>query len=245
MKKTLLYIFTSLCVLFSIQKTYAQAAIIALLFGDKVASEKFNISMELGGNFSQFSNVPDVNKFKLDLNFGIAGNIMLTEHWFVSPATYFISKRKLSLTNYSLSTGNIALDAQYMNRNAELQIDFIDVPILVYYQPKSIKWRFGLGPQVSFLKNSKITVEGDDGDFIQDYNNSINDIDYGVIGSVGYSIGEARKGKGLYLQARYYQGFSDMLLDVNNTNTNSYFSIHVSLPFITDELAQKNLKKKK
>ncbi len=223
----------------------AQAAIIALLFGDKVASEKFNISMELGGNFSQFSNVSDVDEFNLDLNFGIAGNIMLSKHWFVSPGAYFISRRKFGFDNYSLSTGNTALDAQYVNRKADFFMDFIDVPVLVYYQPSNIKWRFGLGPQVSFLKNSRITVEGDEGDFVQDYSDNVNNTDYGVIGSIGYSIGEARKGKGLYLQARYYQGFSDMLLEADGTNLNSYFSIHVSLPFITDELAEKNLKKKK
>jgi hypothetical protein len=222
----------------------AQAAIIAMLFGDQVASEKFNISMEIGGNFSRFTNVSDVDQFKLDLNFGIAGNLMLSEHWFLSPGAYFLSRRRFGYHKYFPNTGNPVLDAEFANSDAEFFMDFIDVPIMVYYQPSAEKWRFGLGPQVSFLKNSKITVEGDEGDFVQDYSDNINNTDFGILSSVGYSIGEARKGKGLYLQVRYYQGFSDLLLEVPDSNLSSYFSIHVSLPFITDELAEKNLKKK-
>lgn len=76
---------------------------------------------------------------------------------------------------------------------------------------------------------------------MHDYKSKVNDIDYGVLTSIGYSLGEARKGKGLYIQLRYYQGFTDVFEEATGSNKASYFSVHISLPFITDELAQKNL----
>ena len=244
MKKALLYTFTFAALFAISQKVSAQAAIIALLFGDQVASEKFNISMELGANFSQFSDVPNSDQFKPDINFGIAGNIMLSEHWFLSPTAYFLSRRRLALNSYFPNTGNTTLDQEFANSDAELMVDFIDIPVLLAYETGNKKWRFGLGPQFSILKKSEIVVFGSDGDLVLDYKSNISSTDYGVLGSIGYAVGEARAGKGLYVQVRYYQGFANLLQELPNNNLGSYLSVHVSLPFITDELAKKNLKKK-
>jgi hypothetical protein len=89
-----------------------------------------------------------------------------------------------------------------------------------------------------------LSFEGDNGEFIQDIKGDTNSIDYGVMASLGYALGKARKGKGLYVQARYYHGFEDVYNNNISTgsNTASYFAIHLSLPFITEELANKNLK---
>ena len=46
-----------------------QAAIVALLFGDQVASEKFNISMEAGGIFAHYANLPDTKRSRMGINF--------------------------------------------------------------------------------------------------------------------------------------------------------------------------------
>ena len=164
--KTILSV--SLLVLFlmnSVQKVNGQAAIIALIFGDKVATESFNISMELGASFSQYSNLANTQQNKFGLNFGIAGNIKLSKNWFLSPTVYFVSKRKLSADNFSLNTGNVELDQQFINKSADLGFSYIDVPILLAYQTNNNKFRFGVAPQVSFLQNSEIEkISGDEFD---------------------------------------------------------------------------------
>jgi hypothetical protein len=124
---------------------------------------------------------------------------------------------------------------------ANANLGYIDIPVLFWYELDKI--RIGLGPQVSFLTNSNLFFNGDDGDFTQDIKADTNSIDYGVMASLGYELGKARKGKGLFIQARYYHGFEDIYNNNISTgsNTASYFAIHFSLPFITDELANKNL----
>jgi hypothetical protein len=243
--KKITFLLTLLISLFgTIQQAHAQSAIIALIFGDKVASEKFNLSMELGVNFSQFSNLSNTEQYKSGLNFGIAGNIMLNENWFLSPTAYFISKRKLQLESFSLNSGNPDFDKDFVNKKADISLKYIDVPILLAYQTTNKKFRFGIAPQISFLTDSEIEIYGDSENLKRDYKYETNSIDYGVMFNIGYSLGEARKGKGIYLQLRYYHGFSDVFKDGLSLDMNrgSYFAIHISLPFITDELAEKNIK---
>ncbi len=198
--------------------------------------------MELGLNFSQFSNLSNTKQFQPGLNFGIAGNLMLSENWYLSPTVYFVSKRKLKAESFSLNSGDPNLDQEFIDKNADIFLSYIDVPILLAYQTNNKKFRFGIAPQISFLRKSDIEVFGDYGSFKQDYKSETNNIDYGLMASIGYSLGEARKGKGLYLQLRYYQGFTDVFKNAFSTKVNrgSYFSFHVSLPFITDELAKKH-----
>ncbi len=245
MKKNKLILVALFSLVGFVQKVNAQATIFALLFGDKVATENFNISLELGANFAQFSNLSNTKQNQVGINFGTAGNIMLSNNWYLTPAVYFVSKRSLKLTSFSLNTGNPNLDQEFMDKKATMFFNYIDIPILFAYQTNNKKFRFGMGPQVSFLTSSRIEVFGDDGSFTQDYKSETNSHDYGLLSSVGYLLGKARKGKGIHLQMRYYQGFTDVLKDSFSANTNrgSYLSFHISLPFITDELAEKNIGK--
>jgi hypothetical protein len=223
-----------------LQKSYSQAAILAIIFGDQVASEEFNLSLELGGNFSTVSNFTNMKRTN-ETNFGIGCNFKLSEHFYLSPSVFFLSKRKFKFTSYSLNTGNDNIDNEFMNKSGNGNFNYIDVPVLLWYEINKI--RLGLGPQVSFLTKSNLVFNGEYGDFTQDLKNNTNNLDYGIMASVGYEFGKARKGKGIFIQARYYQGFADVYNDQISPQSNqgSYFSFHVSLPFITDELANKNL----
>lgn len=242
-KIKILFLFTLLTFILGVQKTYSQAAILALIFGDKVASEEFNLSLELGFNFSTVSNFDDIKRTSAT-NFGLAGNFKLSERFYFSPTIYFLSKREFKFSSLSLDTGNDNIDNEYMNTSGSANLSYIDVPLIMWYQMNKI--RVGLGPQVSFLTSSNLVFKGDDGDFTQKIKDNTNSIDYGLMASLSYELGKARKGKGIFIQARYYQGFADIYDDQISTGSNkgSYFAIHFSLPFITDELAKKKLQTK-
>ncbi|WP_034062471.1 porin family protein [Lacinutrix jangbogonensis] len=240
MKKHLALLIT---LFFSVQTLTAQAAIFALLFGDKVASENFNISLEIGGAFSSYSDLDFNDNGKFGLNFGIGGNVKLSENWFVSPNIYFLAQRNTTFNNFSLATGDAGLDAQFSNTTAEIELNYIDIPILVTYQTNNKKYRFSLAPQVSLLQKSRAVYANEKGEFKQNVADYMEDVDYGMVVDFGYVLGKAHKGKGVYLHARYYYGFNNVFKDIvsTSTNRNSYFSLHLTLPFITDELANKNL----
>jgi hypothetical protein len=227
----------------TIQKSYGQAAILAIIFGDKVASEEFNLSLELGSNYSSVSNFEDIKRTN-ETNFGLGCNFKLSERFYFSPSVYFLSGRKFNFSSYSLNTGEENLDSEYMNTSGNASMNYIDLPAILWFQVNKI--RFGAGPQVSFLTQSELSFNGSEGEFIQDIKTNTNNIDYGLMGAISYELGKARKGKGIFIQARYYHGFADIYSDdiALKNNQLNYFSIHLSLPFITDELAKKNLELK-
>ncbi len=220
----------------------AQAALFALLFGDKVASERFNISLEIGATLLGYTNID--NKSNLGINFGIGGNLKLSENWYLSPNIYFLAKRNLRVDQFSLNTGNAGLDAQFMNVPLDITLNYIDVPIFISYQTNNKKYRFGLAPQFSFLQKSRGLFRNSNGEFSQNFDGYTEEIDYGLMADFGYILGKAHKGKGVHIHLRYYYGFTDILKDQLSTaqNRSNYLSLHLSLPFITDELAEKNLK---
>jgi len=220
-----------------------QAALFALIFGDKVASENFNISLEVGGTLPTYSNVANTDNSNLGINFGIGGNAKITDNWYISPQIYFLARRSLNLNSFSLNSGNQDLDAQFMNLPTQISINAIDIPILISYQTNNKKYRFSLAPQISFLQKSKAKFTSPTGEFTQELDGYTADLDYGIMADFGYILGKAHQGKGVHLHLRYYYGFKDVLTNQISTATNqlSYFSLHLSLPFITDELAAKNL----
>lgn len=221
----------------------AQAALFALLFGDKVASEKFNISLEVGGTFPHYSNVDGFDGSALGINFGIGGNLKLSENWFFTPNIYFLAKRNFEIKEFSLQTDNAILNSQFNDVPTKVTLNYIDVPVLMSYQTNNKKYRFGLGPQISFLQKSRGIFESSEGDFTQNFDGYTREIDYGIMADIAYVLGKAHKGKGVILHLRYYYGLTDILNDKLSpqNNRSSYLSLHLTLPFITDELAAKNL----
>jgi len=235
-------VFVVLCN-FYVQKANSQAAILALLFGDQVASEEFNLSLELGWNFSEISNFNELDR-KNATNFGLGCNFKLSEQFYLSPSVFFLSDRKFNFSSFAPTTDNDIINGQFENTSGTANLGYIDVPVLFWYQRGKI--RFGVGPQVSFLTKSNLVFNGPDGKFTDDIQNDTNSLDYGVMAALSYELGKARKGRGLFIQARYYHGFKDVYK--NNispaSNKASYFAVHFSLPFISDALADKNLKAK-
>jgi hypothetical protein len=174
----------------------------------------------------------------------MAGNIKLSAQFYLSPTVFFSSGRKLKLSNYSLNSGNNSLDQEFIDQKAEISLDYIDVNIPIFYQIN--KFRVGIAPQVSFLKGADLKIDNDFGVFDYDMKHEVNNLDYGLLSILSYELGTARKGKGLFLQFRYYQGFGDIFkAPVSINNRNHYFSLHLSLPFISEELAKNKLESHK
>lgn len=60
--------------------SYGQAALLVLILGDKVATEKFHLSIDGALNISS---LPDFNPGEtiIGVNFGLGTHIMLNEEW--------------------------------------------------------------------------------------------------------------------------------------------------------------------
>ena len=116
----LLFIFTLQC--------HAQAALAAILFGDKVASENFNIGMEFGALLANIADAPG-SRPKIGFNFGISTNIKLNENWSLHPSAYFISSRGGKLETLSLASNDPELNSKFQEVPATVWVNYIDFPV--------------------------------------------------------------------------------------------------------------------
>jgi hypothetical protein len=239
-------VFASLFLLvgiFHANESRGQAAILALLFGDQVASENFNLSLELGVAQPWFTNLDGTDRSKLGINFGIGTNIKLSDNWFICPNAYFLANRGIQLQAATPLSANPELNMLFANSETAINLRYIDVPVFLHYQTDNEKFRFGVAPQISFLSNAEAIYDGPDGEFKEDLKDEMSSIDYGFIGNITYILGKAHKGRGVHLHLRYYQGLGS-IFDSGFSSEDvraQYVSLHLSLPFITDELAAKNL----
>jgi len=236
-----------LCLCFLSTTSFGQAAILALIFGDKVASEEFNISMEIGGGFNDYTNVSNSEFNGIALNFGIAGNIRLSNNWYLSPAVYFIAHRQIEKSSLSLKTDDTNLDAYFSDVPASINLRYIDIPLIASYQNNKGNMRIGAGVQFSSLRGATTRFTNDQGSFNQNYDSYMENWDYGPLVEYAYNFQKMRKGKGALVRLRYIHGmntiFNDTFTDTGVKNRS--LVVMITLPFITDDLAQKNLDKLK
>ncbi len=211
-----------------------QAAILALIFGDKVATENFNLSMEIGGNFTHYSNLENFDRTRLGINFGISGNIKVSESFYISPSIFFLGDRNIKIDNISLQTSSPSLNENFNNVSAELNMNYYDVPILFSYLNKKGTIKYSLGPQISFLKSSDMVYLGEEGEFTEDFKYNTKSNDFGFIADVAYIFRNFKGSKDMHIHARYYYGTQDVFKSnfSSATNKSGYFSVVLSFPFI-------------
>lgn len=236
-------LFIALVVLFTgTTRLNAQAALLVLLFGDKVASENFYFSLKAGANLANISNVDD-GAIRTGFNFGLLTTIKLSDKIYLVPEFSPLSPKGVKNVPVRRS-GNSNLDALLQNaKSGAIELNYIDIPVVAKYYPHE-KFNIGLGPYLSILTgaNDKFETTADEvGDLTitNTVKSQFNSVDYGVVFEAGWSAWEARKGKGLNIHARYTLGLSDIVKDnPGDALNNSVFQIFVSFPFIKTEEEQ-------
>jgi len=213
----------------------SQAAIFALLFGDKVASENFNVSLEAGVASSGVSNLNFNPSRNVGIQFGIGFNIKLNENISLSPGGYFFSTRSVTLDDAPVYQGeNIEIVEDYSDVIARFQ--YIDVPVKLTYTFNNSLWSVGLAPQVSFLTNTSAKyVFGNSETLTADISDFAEKFEYGIQAFVSRTFKFSEK-KIMVLGIRYYQGFNDVVRRetgfTRGDNRANYLGAMLSFPFI-------------
>ncbi|BDD05628.1 outer membrane beta-barrel protein [Aureibacter tunicatorum] len=239
MKKLLCVLFCGIFMIWS-HAGFGQAAILALIFGDKVASENFNLSLEIGGNLSYISDVPD-GKIAFGVNFGLGANIKLSDKFYLVPQFQPLQP-KGNRYKGSLQTGIAELDSLYQDKTVHRRLSYIDVPVYIYYRPIE-RWRFGIGPKVGFLTKAVDFYENGGNSLELDVKDQLSKTDFGVAVDVMFEVSNFRGGKGVNIHVNYYQGLVE--LEKGTSRRNGVLGVTLGFPFISDEQLEKNNAKKK
>jgi hypothetical protein len=224
-------VLTLVLFLISVAQTHAQAALLVLLFGDQIATEKFHLSIDAGTNFSTIEGLGNSNS-NSGLYFGLGTHLKLNEKWELSPEF-----KPLSPRGVKNSTAIISYPTTLENSHYQIALNYIDVPILIQYKitPRIF---IGTGPQFSFLTKAKQIATGkltggNEISITENIKSNFNSFVFSIPLEVGYSLSNARKGKGLDVKLRYDIGLSNRIDNTNyGSSKGNTLQLFVSLPFI-------------
>ena len=228
MKKIVLLLSFFVC---SISIVNGQAALIVLLLGDKVATEKFHLSVDAGLNISSMPGLKQ-QQSSHGLYFGLGTFIKLNEKWALTPEFKPLSPRGANQVAPMRDYSSTVSSASY-----SFALNYIDVPVLVQYKLNE-KLFASAGPQISFLTSATQVAAGNipagtTVDIKEKMKSNFSGTYFSFPIEAGYHVSDARKGKGMDLKIRYAFGLSNMIAAGNYGSSNrSTFQVFLSFPFI-------------
>ncbi|WP_374507164.1 porin family protein [Flavobacterium sp.] len=214
----------------SIFKTQAQAALLVLLLGDKIATEKFHLSIDAGTNFST---VKGLGSPSHGWYFGLGTHLMLNEKWSLAPEFKPLSYRRTTNSIAIVNYNSLLEDINY-----EISLNYIDIPVLLEYKITPSLF-IGTGPQLSFITKANQFTSGkiNSGNTIsisENIKQNFNSFVFSLPLEIGYSLSDLRKGKGLDIKLRYDIGLSNIMTINNRSLRGNTLQLFISLPFINN-----------
>jgi hypothetical protein len=199
--------------------------IIALLFGDKLNSEKLEFGLTVGPNFSNLSN--SEASWKAGLGLGLYFNVKLSDNWFFHPEA--VPKSPFGGKNipvYPLDDPN--LNNSFQNGSITREISYISLPLLFRYRITGLLFAEA-GPQLSLRINAKDIfkedVAGGDLEFTKNVESDYTRFDFGAAAGLVIKL---KRENGVGVGLRYYYGFVDVLKTLAGNQQNSGLFAYVS-----------------
>jgi hypothetical protein len=199
--------------------------IIALLFGDKLNSDKLEFGLAGGLNLSHISNMTDT-KNRSGFNLGLYFNIRLNDDCFlrIEAVPKFptgVSKMK----PYSLN--NAGLDSLLYAGEITREIKNIGLPVLIRYRIKNLLFAEG-GPQLNLRTKAKDIFESGDLTYKNHIEDNITRFDFGfalgLVQKLNNQIGAVALG------VRYYIGITDIDKVSPGSQKNGVLQLLVNIP---------------
>lgn len=216
------------------QQAHAQAALFILIFGDKVASEEFHLSLDAGLNFSTLNGYDD-GKMRIGINFGLGTHFKLSDHWHLAPEVKFLSRRGVHDVENPIT---IPEEFETSDIQSDIVFNYIDVPILAQYKFENGLY-FSTGPQISFLTEAKQKTEiildnGNSVDVEQNLKDYFSNVSFSFPVEIAFGIKSIRgTDGGVDFRLRYLYSLNEVFESKTNLSANhSMFQFFITLPFV-------------
>lgn len=208
----------------------AQAMYIVLIFGDKIATEQFHLTIDAGLNIT---GMPGLNGTKnlLGLYYGMGTFIKLNDKWALAPEFKPLSQRGArNIDPFVVYPG--MTDPSY-----KVRLNYIDVPLMVQYK-FAPRMYISAGPQIGFMVSAKQITEGTSVDgsretkIMMDVRDSFKKTYYSIPLEFGYMLPKIL-GKDIEFKARYCIGLNEVIADESyGSSRYRMWQVMLSLPFV-------------
>jgi len=182
--------------------------LIGYLFGEKLASETFNMGFEIGINFSTLDGMGEADRDRKTV-FGLFADWRFSEHFHFGAALLPIAGRGASGLE-PVPTGDPALDEQTAGGTMARNLGYLEIPLLLRWAPKrDIGFRAGVGPSFGIITSANdryeaTTVAGTPYVLERDIKDQTASVDAGLSADVEWRFPM------LSIAARYTHGLTDI-----------------------------------
>jgi hypothetical protein len=182
--------------------------LIGYLFGEKLASETFNMGFEIGINFSTLDGMGQADRDRKTV-FGLFADWRFSEHFHFGAALLPIAGRGASGL-VPVPTGDPALDEQTAGGTMARNLGYLEIPLLLRWAPKrETGFRAGVGPSFGIITSANdryeaTTVAGTPYVLERDIKDETASVDVGLSADVEWRFPM------LSIAARYTHGLTDI-----------------------------------
>lgn len=195
---------------------------------DKTKTPQLGIKTNLNLTSFRGDDVQD-DDYKLGWGAGLYYHIPINQSLAIQPEVLYSRIGAKYKKDYVSTDG---FSTTYSNATT---LDYIQVPVLLKIYPGGTRFNFELGPQIGFNMYASNKATFDTNLSTENYNRSVKtdlsdyveDIEYGVVGGIGYNITD-----NVNFDVRYYLGLSDAFKDGVNTDAKNHgFTFGVGYSF--------------
>ena len=202
--------------------------VIALLFGDKLNTDKLEFGLSVSPGLTNITNQD--SKFKGGLNLALFLNFRPDRRFYLRVEA--IGKGSLGAGSiHPYATGNDSLDALFKGGEVLRKITSFGLPVLCRYR---ITGRFfaEAGLQADWFLHVKdiftADVSGEQLEYTKNTSDQYTKLDLAVAAGLYYKLRPDRKSIGLGL--RYVRGITDIARTAPGTQANIMWQLHISIP---------------
>ncbi len=208
--------------------TASSQVVIALLFGDKLNSDKLQFGLLVGPTLKDITGT--TSSLDVGVNLGLFLNVKLNDNFYFHPEA--IPKLSLGAKNITpYPVGDVLLDSLFANGSVRRSIKAMGLPLLIRYR---VAGRFFVeaGPQVNLTLRVKDVFETDVNENKLSYTtkvtNQFTTLDAGYVLGIAYKF--LPSNQSIALDIRYYGGLTDIMKTAPGRQTNSAWTLNVYIP---------------
>ena len=209
------------CVTRRFQSTADAQALLIILFGDKLSTDKFQMGINADLVWSGYTGLGS-NSPRSSWAFGAYGELKLSSHWRLQPELTIKTPggaKNLDVNTtpgpFDMPTGDAALDSIRDASTLTRSTNYVTLPLLVKYVAGPVA--FSAGPQIGFLTGATDRLEGevDRGDLTLETGSKdfLNSFDAGLVGGISFALDPGRQMRSLRIDAKFYYGLTDVVKD--------------------------------
>jgi hypothetical protein len=204
-----------------LQQTANAQALLIILFGDKLSTEKFQLGINADLVFSSLTNTGEADP-RFSWAFGAYGEIKLGEHWHLQPEITVktpAGAKGMPVTTpgspFSSPTGDTTLDSIRAAGTVTRSANYLTLPLLVKYVTGPLN--IGVGGSLGILTGASdelvSDVERGALNLTASSTDSLSTFDAGLIASLSYAFRPQKRMRSMRVDAKFYYGLTNTVKD--------------------------------